>query len=93
MKEAKSEAEQIISAYRAEMEAMYQKSLATVSPLTHIHSHQIFHMVSSTHFLMMLMMCVLPDDQQQTGSSGAAGNELQMTTDADIMHMRYSLKV
>lgn len=24
---------------------------------------------------------------QQTGSSGAAGNELQMTTDADIMHM------
>ena len=36
MKEAKSEAEQIISAYRAEMEAMYQKSLATVSP--HIHT-------------------------------------------------------
>lgn len=31
MKEAKSEAEQIISAYRAEMEAMYQESLATVS--------------------------------------------------------------
>lgn len=31
MKEAKSEAEQLISAYRAEMEAMYQKSLATVS--------------------------------------------------------------
>ena len=42
---------------------------------------------------MMLMMCVLPDDQQQTGSSGAAGNELQMTTDADIMHMRYIIKV
>jgi vacuolar-type H+-ATPase subunit H len=31
MKEAKSEAEQIISAYRAEMEATYQKSLAAVS--------------------------------------------------------------
>lgn len=33
MKEAKSEAEQIISAYRAEMEAQYQKSLATVSSM------------------------------------------------------------
>jgi vacuolar-type H+-ATPase subunit H len=31
MKEAKVEADQIIAAYRAEMEAVYQKSLATVS--------------------------------------------------------------
>lgn len=31
MKEAKIEADQIIAAYRAEMEAVYQKSLATVS--------------------------------------------------------------
>ena len=30
MKEAKVEAEQIIAAYRAEMEAVYQKSLAAV---------------------------------------------------------------
>ena len=30
MKEAKIEAEQIIAAYRAEMEAVYQKSLAAV---------------------------------------------------------------
>lgn len=33
MKEAKSEAEQIISAYRAEMEAKYQTSLAAVSEI------------------------------------------------------------
>mmetsp|Transcript_38042 Transcript_38042/g.82861 ORF Transcript_38042/g.82861 Transcript_38042/m.82861 type:complete len:111 (+) Transcript_38042:30-362(+) len=52
MKEAKIEADQIIAAYRAEMEAVYQKSLAT-----------------------------------QTGSSGAAGNELQMSTDSDIRNM------
>lgn len=31
MKEAKSEAEQIIAAYKAEMEANYQRNLATVS--------------------------------------------------------------
>mmetsp|Transcript_11210 Transcript_11210/g.17065 ORF Transcript_11210/g.17065 Transcript_11210/m.17065 type:complete len:111 (+) Transcript_11210:58-390(+) len=52
MKEAKVEAEQIIAAYRAEMEAVYQKALAT-----------------------------------HTGSSGAAGNELQMSTEADIRNM------
>lgn len=51
MKEAKSEAEQIISAYRAEMEAMYQKSLATVSGLIVYYiflwylfiDHKVFH--------------------------------------------------
>ncbi len=34
MKEAKSEAEQIIAAYRAEMEANYQRSLSAVSLLS-----------------------------------------------------------
>lgn len=33
MKEAKSEAEQVIAAYRAEMEAEYQKEVSKVSRL------------------------------------------------------------
>lgn len=53
MKEAKVEAEQIIAAYRAEMESAYQKKLMA-----------------------------------QTGSSGAAGNELTMKTEAEIDTMK-----
>mmetsp|Transcript_27055 Transcript_27055/g.27294 ORF Transcript_27055/g.27294 Transcript_27055/m.27294 type:complete len:112 (+) Transcript_27055:106-441(+) len=52
MKEAKTEAEQIIASYRAEMEAKYQASLYA-----------------------------------QTNSSGAAGSELEATTEAEIRKM------
>jgi hypothetical protein len=50
MKEAKSEAEQIISAYRAEMEAQYQKSLATVSSMF-LQSALLYLSVSQCVFL------------------------------------------
>jgi F0F1-type ATP synthase membrane subunit b/b' len=38
MREAKTEAESIIAAYRAEMEANYQKNLAQVH-IYHVHIH------------------------------------------------------
>lgn len=76
MKEAKSEAERIVSSYRAEMEVNYQVSLAKVKT-------QLRTLITkrSTRFSVFKYI-------QVKGTSGTAGTELESSTNKGISDMK-----
>jgi hypothetical protein len=83
MKEAKTEAEQIISAYRAEMEASYKSKLASVSvPLNPIIILLVLVFLTCHPHATPTLSYI-----QQTGASGSVGDALQSNTSNEISSM------
>ena len=76
MKEAKVEAEQIVTAYRNEMEAKYKEKLM-----------QVFMLLATHLFLLSLQFFIVIIYFKVTGKSGASSNELNTGTNNEINSM------